>query len=40
MDNFLERYQVPKLNQGQINNLNGPITPTEIEAFIKRKNTT
>jgi hypothetical protein len=35
MDNFLDRYQVPKLNQGQINNLNCPIFPKEIEAVIK-----
>jgi len=35
MDNFLDRYQVPKLNQGQINHLNNPITPKEIEAVIK-----
>jgi len=35
MDNFLDRYQVPKLNQEQINHLNNPITPTEIEAVIK-----
>ena len=34
MDNFLERYQVPKLNQDQINNLNSPISPKEIEAVI------
>ena len=34
MDNFLDRYQVPKLNQDQINNLNGPISPKEIEAVI------
>jgi hypothetical protein len=27
MDNFLNRYQVPKLNQDQINDLNNPITP-------------
>jgi hypothetical protein len=25
MDNFLDRYQVPKLNQDQINNLNNSI---------------
>jgi hypothetical protein len=32
MDNFLDRYQVPKLNQDQINS---PITPKEIiESFI------
>jgi len=35
MDNFLDRYQVPKLNQKQINHLNNPITPKEIEAVIK-----
>jgi hypothetical protein len=34
MDNFLGRYQVPKLNQDQINNLNSPISPKEIEAVI------
>lgn len=33
MDNFLDRYQVSKLNQEQINQLNNPITPKEIEAF-------
>jgi hypothetical protein len=35
MDNFLDRYQVPKLNQDQINDLNSPISPKEIEAVIK-----
>jgi hypothetical protein len=35
MDNFLERYQIPKLNQDQINHLNSPITPKEVEAVIK-----
>jgi hypothetical protein len=34
MDNFLDRYQVPKLNQDQINDLNSPITPKEIETVI------
>jgi hypothetical protein len=34
MDNFLDRYQVPKLNQDQINDLNTPISPKEIEAVI------
>jgi hypothetical protein len=34
MDNFLDRYHVPKLNQCQINDLNSPITPKEIEAVI------
>ena len=34
MDKFLDRYQVPKLNQDQVNNLNSPISPKEIEAII------
>jgi hypothetical protein len=29
MDNFLDRYQVTKLNQEQINDLNSPISPKE-----------
>jgi hypothetical protein len=33
--NFLERYQVPKLNQDQIDHLNSPITPKEIESVSK-----
>ena len=27
MDNFLDRYHVPKFNQDQINDLNSPISP-------------
>jgi hypothetical protein len=34
MDTFLYRYQVPKLNQDQINDLNSLISPKEIEAVI------
>ena len=34
MDKFLDRYQVPKLNQDQINDLNNPKFPKEIEAVI------
>jgi hypothetical protein len=34
MNNFLDRYQLPKLNQDQINDLNSPISPKEIEAVI------
>jgi hypothetical protein len=34
MDDFLDTYQVPKLKQDQINYLNIPITPKEIEAVI------
>jgi hypothetical protein len=35
MDKFLDRYQVPKINQDQVNDLNSPISPKEIEAVIK-----
>jgi hypothetical protein len=34
MDKFLDRYQVPKLNQDQVNDLNSFISPKEIEAVI------
>jgi hypothetical protein len=34
MDKFLDRYQVTKLNQDQINNLNSLISPKEIEAVV------
>jgi hypothetical protein len=32
MDKFLDRFQVPKLNEDQINDPNSPISPKEIEA--------
>ena len=35
MDKFLEKYNFPKLNQEEIENLNRPITNTEIETVIK-----
>ena len=35
MDKFLENYNFPKLNQEEIENLNRPITSTEIETVIK-----
>ena len=34
MDKFLDRYQVSKLNQDQVNDLNSPISLKEIEAVI------
>ena len=34
MDKFVDRYQVPKLNQDQVNDLNSPISPKEIETVI------
>ena len=35
MDKFLEKYNFLKLNQEEIENLNRPITNTEIEIIIK-----
>ena len=35
MDKFLKKYNPPKLNQEEIENLNRPITSTEIETVIK-----
>ena len=35
MDKFLEKYNLPKLNQEEIENLNRPITSMEIETVIK-----
>ena len=35
MDQFLEKYNLPKLNKEEIENLNRPITSTEIETIIK-----
>ena len=35
MDKFLEKYNFPKLNQEELENLNRPITSTEIETVIR-----
>ena len=35
MDKFLEKYNFPKLNQEEIENLNKPITSMEIETVIR-----
>ena len=35
MDKLLEKYNFPKLNQEEIENLNRPITSTEIETVIR-----
>ena len=35
MDEFLEKYNFPKLNQEEIENLNRPITSTEIETVTR-----
>ena len=34
MDKFLERYNLSRLNQEEIENMNRPITCTEIESVI------
>lgn len=36
MDKFLERYNLPSLNQDEIAKMNGPITRTEIDTVIKK----
>ena len=35
MDEFLEKHNLPKMNQEEIENLNRPITSMEIKAVIK-----
>ena len=35
MDRFLERFNLPRLNQEEIEIMNNPITSTEIEAVVK-----
>ena len=35
MDKFLERYNLPRMNQEEIENMNRQITGTEIETVIK-----
>ena len=35
MDKFLEMHNLPRLNQEEIENMNRPITSTEIEIVIK-----
>ena len=39
MDKFLEMYKLPRLNQEEIENMNRPITSTEIETVIKNLQT-
>ena len=36
MDKFLEKHNLPKLNEEEAENLNRPITAGEIEAVIKK----
>ena len=35
MDQFLERYNLPRLNQEEIGSMNRPITSAEIETLTK-----
>ena len=35
MDKFLERYNLPRLKQEEIENMNRPITSNEVETVIK-----
>jgi len=35
VDRFLEKFNLPRLNQEEIEIMNNPITSTEIEAVIK-----
>ena len=35
MDRFLEKFNLPRLNQEEIEIMNNPITSTETEAMIK-----
>ena len=35
MDRFLEKFNLPRLNQEEIEIMNNPITSTEIKAVIK-----
>ena len=36
MDSFWEKYNLPRLNQDEIERMNRPITSTEIETGIKK----
>ena len=40
MEKFLERYNLPRLNQEEIENMNRPITSNEIETVIRNLPTT
>ena len=36
MDEFLEKYNLPELNQEEIENMNRPITSMETKTIIKK----
>ena len=37
MDRFLKKFNLPRLNQEEIEIMNNPITSSEIEDVIKKK---
>ena len=39
MDEFLDKYNLSKLNQEEIEKLNRPITSMDIETVIKKSST-
>ena len=39
MDTFLEKYNLPKLNEEEAESLNRPVTADEIERVIKKLTT-
>ena len=39
MDKFLEKYNLLRLNQDEIEKMNGPITSTEVETVTKKLST-
>ena len=36
MDKFLEKHNLPRLNQDEIEKMNRPITSNEIETMVKK----
>ena len=36
IDKFLEKYNLPRLNQDEIEKMNGPTTITEVETVIRK----
>ena len=36
MEKFLLKYDLPKLNEGEAESLNRPITPDDIETILKK----
>ena len=39
MDKFLEKHNLPRLNQDEIEKMNGPITRNEMETVMKKLST-